>query len=81
MWWNFYPHRPHSNYIKWKVTNQISPASSLDYFYNLPEVADLDDGPRRGPVPGVLVDQQEHDLLQPDGDLTQHGAHMLRQLE
>ena len=47
----------------------------------LPEVADLDEGPGCGPVPGVLVDEEEHHLLQPDRDLTEHSTHMLRQLK
>ena len=44
----------------------------------LPEIADLNKGPGRGSVPGVLVDQEEHNLLQSDGNLTKHGTHVVR---
>ena len=45
-----------------------------------PEVADLHEGAGGGPVPGVLVDEVHHHLLQPDGHLTQRPGHQLRQL-
>ena len=46
-----------------------------------PEVADLYESSGLGPVPGVLVDQEEHNLLQSYGNLTEDGVDMFRQLK
>ena len=46
-----------------------------------PEVADLYKGSGLGSVPGVLVHQEEDDLLQSYGDLTEDAGDMFRQLE
>ena len=46
-----------------------------------PEVADLYESSGLGPVPRVLVDQEEHHLLQSYGDLTQDVVDMFRQLK
>ena len=48
---------------------------------HLPEVADLNDGPGRGAVPGVLVDEEEDDLLQTHRHLAENLAHVVRQLK
>ena len=47
----------------------------------LPEVADLYEGSGLGSVPGVLVHQEEDDLLQSYGNLTEDGVDMFRQLK
>ena len=46
-----------------------------------PEVADLYESSSLGSVPGVLVDQEEDDLLQSYGDLTEDAGDVFRQLE
>ena len=46
-----------------------------------PEVADLYESSGLGSVPGVLVDQEEHNLLQSYGNLTEDGVDMFRQLK
>ena len=60
------------------VSDHISSTYSTHILQFLPEIADLNEGPGRGPVPGVLVDQEEHHLLQSDGNLTKHGTHVVR---
>ena len=46
-----------------------------------PEVADLYESSGLGSVPGVLVHQEEDDLLQSYGNLTEDGVDMFRQLK
>ena len=48
---------------------------------DLPKVADLYDSPGLWPVPGVLVDEEEDDLLQAYWHLAENIAHVLRQLK
>lgn len=67
-----------SNYYSLKEQEKLQLTVEL---HDLPEVADLDDGPGRGAVPGVLVDEKEDDLLQTHRHLAENLAHVVRQLK